>query len=91
VTKTALGEPGRLHRNWLNKTKMEDQNKTLKDAEKSVVEQGTEESDLNYFNRIMERYSTISQFYNSHAVRKRRFEYQCAMQREMDRVFNALI
>ncbi|KAI3659068.1 hypothetical protein MP638_002087 [Amoeboaphelidium occidentale] len=91
VKKTALGEPGRLHRNWLNKTKMKDEHKILRDAENSVVGQVTEESDEIYFTRIMERYSTISLFYNSHAVRKRSFEYQCAMQREMDSVFYALI
>ncbi|KAI3655354.1 hypothetical protein MP638_005079, partial [Amoeboaphelidium occidentale] len=91
VNKKALGEPYYLHRNWLNKTKMKDENKPVRDAENCGLSRNSDETITIYFNRMMERYSVLANFYNSHAIRKRTFEYHCAKQREMDRVFNALI
>ncbi|KAI3660553.1 hypothetical protein MP638_001010, partial [Amoeboaphelidium occidentale] len=90
VKKKALGEPHALYRNWLNKTKMNDENKPVRDAENCGLSRLPDETITKYFNRIMERYTVLANFYNSHAIRKRTFEYHCAKQREMDRVFNAL-
>jgi hypothetical protein len=63
----------------------------VRDAENSGLSRTSDETIKDYFNRIMERYTVLANFYNSHTVRKRTFEYHCAKQREMDRVFNALI
>jgi hypothetical protein len=63
----------------------------VRDADNSGLSRNSDETIKDYFKRLMERYTVLANFYNSHAIRKRTFEYHCVKQREMDRVINASI
>lgn len=77
---SALNEPTRLNRNYLNKLK---EREGIYDIERDLERRVNEEFH-DYFLRWKDLHHQLGLFYNSYKAKKRRFDHQSALKREQD-------
>jgi hypothetical protein len=89
VKMRALNEPTRTFSNWLEQRKRKQSG--LMQIESTPARKTANESDNDYWNRALIRYSSLATFYNSNVISKRRWELKKEQKTEYFRVLKQLL
>ena len=103
ISKAALNQPNYLFNDYLEDKKNEaprirDSSITdlevapsIRDLENTSLDKDSEESGNRYYNRIINRYEQLSNFYNSRLLKKRRWDLRKAQIGEYDRAVHGIL